>query len=502
MEEKKWFDYVFYPRAVAIIGASPHDLATLAQMSTKMRERLFLVNPNYKEVRGKICYPNILAINEQIDYAILVIPALIVPKVLEECLQKGVKIAQIYSSGFSETGLAERVALEKKVQEITTGRMRIIGPNCFGVYCPRSGLAIIPEAPAEEGEIGVIAQSGSVAESLLYFAFAHNLRFSKVVSYGNGLDLDAPDFLEFFADDPETKIIALYIEGTRNPSRLKETLFKAAPKKPVVAIKGGLTAQGMRVAISHTASLGGTPEIWHALFRQAGVLAVQDFKELLNVLVAMSHSPLPAGKKLAIITNSGGWSVMHTDLALRLGMDIPKFSAQTIAALRQIVPLAGTSISNPLDAWPIFYNLSPSGNIAEIIKIVAADQHIHSLILHFDQFRYLRRALGRDVEKHLPPLISFMVEGCKWAREKGKKTVFLSIPLDPFLEDEEDRYYNLLLKKEFAAQGFPVFAYLEEAVKTLAYLSKFAEKLHNHPAVTVDDLTRDKRTLIGSQEEG
>lgn len=486
MEGKSWFDYVFYPRAVAIIGASPHDIATLAQMSTKIRERLFLVNPNYKEVRGQKCYPSILAIDGPIDYAILVIPAGLVPQVLEECIQKGVKVAQIYSSGFSETGLAERVALEKKVQDVAAGKIRLIGPNCFGVYCPRSGLAIIPEAPSSPGRIGVVAQSGSVAESLLYFASTHNLRFSKVISYGNGLDLDAPDFLEYLGDDGETEIIALYIEGTRNPLRLKEALWQVARRKPVVAIKGGVTAQGIRVAVSHTGALGGTPEIWQAFFKQAGVLEVQNLREMLNVLISLDHSPLPSGPGISIVTNSGGFSVIQTDYALRLGMNIPKFSPETIKALRQIVPLAGTSIANPLDAWPIFYSLSPQGNIAEIIKIVAADPNINALILHFDQFRYLRRALGQEVKKHMDQLVPLMLEGCAWAREKENISVSLAVSLDPFLEDEAERYYNLLLKKEFSAQDFPVFASLEEAIRTLAYLRQWSEKLHYHPAIAMN----------------
>ncbi len=298
--------------------------------------------------------------------------------------------------------------------------------------------------------------------------------------------MDAPDFLEYFADDRETEIIAFYIEGTRNPLRLKKALKQVARQKPVVAIKGGVTAQGIRVALSHTGSLGGAPEIWQAFFKQAGVLEVQNLREMLNVLISLDHFSLPFGPGISIITNSGGFSVIQTDYALRMGMDIPKFSPQTINALRQIVPLAGTSIANPLDAWPIFYSLSPQGNIAEIIKIVAADPNISALILHFDQFRYLRRALGQEVKKHMELLVPLMAEGCAWAREQEKKSVFLAVSLDPFLEDEEERYYNLLLKKEFSAKGLPVFADLEEAIKTLAYLHQWADKLHNHPAIAVN----------------
>jgi acyl-CoA synthetase (NDP forming) len=142
-KDARLFDYIFNPNSVAIIGASPHDLATLAQMSTKIRDRLFLVNPKYTEVRGKKCYPSIADVESEIDYVILIVSATVVPQVLEECIQKGVKVAQIYTAGFSETGIPERIELEKKLKQITEGRIRIIGPNCFGVYCPRSGLSII-----------------------------------------------------------------------------------------------------------------------------------------------------------------------------------------------------------------------------------------------------------------------------------------------------------------------------------------------------------------------
>jgi acyl-CoA synthetase (NDP forming) len=467
------FDHIFNPNSVAIIGASPHDLATLAQMSTKIRDRLFLVNPKYESVRGQKCYPSIAHVEGEIDYAILLVPATVVPQVLGECIQKGVKVAQIYTAGFSETGLPERIELEKRLKQMAEGRIRVIGPNCFGVYCPRSGLAIVPEAPMEEGHIGVVAQSGSVAESFSYFANIKNLRFSKVVSYGNAIDLDAPDFLEYLADDPNTKIIAFYVEGTRNAGRLKTALTWAARQKPVIAIKGGMTEQGMRAVASHTASLTGAPEIWKSLFHQTGSLQVESFDEMVNTVMAFDCSPLPSGKAASIITNSGGFSVIQTDLCRKAGIEIPRFSEETIEALRKRVPLAGTSIGNPLDAWPIYYNASSSGNLADIIRIVSADRNIHSLVFHFDQFRYLRRVLGQGVGAHMKVLLDFMLEGCQSAREKEKKPVLVSIALDPYLEDEEDRNTNLMIKKTFTAKGFPVYANLDAAIRTLSHLYKF-----------------------------
>jgi acyl-CoA synthetase (NDP forming) len=464
------FDYIFNPRSVAIIGASPQDMATHAQTRTKIRDRLFLVNPKYTEVRGKKCYPSISAVESEIDYAILIVSATAIPQVLEECIQKGVKVAQIYTAGFSETGIPERIKLEKKLKQMAEGKIRIIGPNCFGIYCPRSGLSIVPEAPLEEGQVGVVAQSGSVAESFSYFANTKNLKFSKMVSYGNAVDLDAADFLEYLADDPDTKIIALYVEGTSNAARLKMALAKAAKQKPVIAIKGGMTEQGMRAAASHTASLTGTPEIWRSLFKQTGALQVESFDEMVNTVMAFDSSLLPAGRAIAIITNSGGFSVIQTDLCLKAGIEVPRFSRETIEALRALVPLAGTSIGNPLDAWPIYYNISPSGNLADIIKIVSSDRNIHSLVFQFDQFRYLRRALGQGIEAHMKLLIDFMVEGCQHAREKEKKPVVITVSLDPYLEDEEDRNYNLMIKRAFTAKGFPVYSNLDAAIKIISNL--------------------------------
>jgi len=474
-KDDRLFEYIFNPERVAIVGASPHDLGTLAQMSTKIVDRLFLVNPNYREIRGKKCYPSILEVEPGIDYAIMLVPAAALLQVIPECIQKKVKVAQIYTAGFSETGIPERIEMEKRLKEAAAGKIRLIGPNCFGVYSPRSGLAIVPESPGEEGHIGVVTQSGSVAESFSYFARTKNLRFSKVVSYGNAIDLDAPDFLDHLADDPDTQMIAFYVEGTRNAARLKTALTKAARNKPVVAIKGGMTDQGLRAAASHTASLTGTPEIWQALFSQAGVLQVKSFEEMTNILLALGGSPAPAGRAVAIITNSGGFSVIQTDLCLKAGIEVPRFSPDTIKKLRQLVPIAGTSIGNPLDAWPIFYNTSAEGNLADIIKTVSGDGNIDSLVFQFDQFRYLRRVLGPAAGAHLEKVTRFMIEGFEHTRDRQKKPVLVTVSLDPYLEDEEDRNMNLKMKRTLSERGFPVYSNLDGAVKALANLCRLAQ---------------------------
>jgi acyl-CoA synthetase (NDP forming) len=471
------FDYIFDPKSVAIIGASQNDLATLALMNKKVKDRVFLVNPKYNEVLGKKCYPSILEVEDNIDYAVVGVATLVVPQVLNECIQKGVKVVQIYTAGFSETGIPERVELEKKIKEMAEGRIRIIGPNCFGVYCPRSGLSIIPEASLEEGHVGVIAQSGSVAESLSYFGKTKNINFSKVVSYGNAIDLDCADFLEYLADDPDTKIIALYVEGSKNGVRLKAALGKAASQKPVIAIKGGMTEHGKRAASSHTAAMAGNPEVWKSLFKQAGAIQVESFDELVNTIMAFDKSPLPEGNAVSIITNSGGFSVIQTDLCIKAGIEVPKFRQETIDELRKLIPIAGTSIGNPLDAWPIYYNVSSSsGNLTDVIKRVVSDGNIHSLVFQFDQFRYLRRVLGSRVGTHVQLIIDHMVEGCQYARNILGKPVMVCVSLDPYLEDEEERKYNLLIKRAFVDKGFPVYSTLDAAIKSLSNLYSFSAR--------------------------
>jgi acyl-CoA synthetase (NDP forming) len=178
---------------------------------------------------------------------------------------------------------------------------------------------------------------------------------------------------------------------------------------------------------------------------------------------------------MALITNSGGFSVIQTDMCLKAGIAVPRFSPETVAALRTLVPAAGTSIGNPLDAWPIYYNIGPTGNISDIIRIVAADRGIQTLVFQFDQFRYLRRILQKGIDAHMQRLIALMVEGCEQAREKEHKPVLIAVSLDPYLEDEQDRHYNLLLKKTFTARGFPVYATLDATVKAVANLCRCSE---------------------------
>ncbi|OGN97854.1 MAG: hypothetical protein A2Z77_02240 [Chloroflexi bacterium RBG_13_51_36] len=473
-------DYIFYPRTVAVIGASDSDGFSQAMMGTRIREDLFLVNPKYKELHGKRCYASILDIEGEIDYVVIAVPALLVPRVLGECIEKGAKTVHVFTAGFSETGSEERKILEDEVREIARGKVSLIGPNCMGICCPKSGLAFVPDILTEEGPVGVISQSGTFAEQFLSIGKLRNVKFSKVISYGNAIDLDCPDFLEYLTYDPDTKVIALYIEGTKTGERLKTALSEAAKLKPVLALKGGVSEHGRRAASSHTGSLAGSPEIWSSLFKQAGAVQVGDFDELLDAALALSCVPLPAGKGTAIITNSGGFSVVETDLCVKAGLEVPQFTKGTIAELRKMVPIAGTSINNPLDAWPIYYNMTgTAGTLADAIKAVSHDKNIHAVVLHFDEVRYLRHVFGEATEGFLKELVKIMVQGCKYARDEMGKTVMICVSLDAYSEDEKDREYHFLAKRAFEGEQFPVYSTLGASIKTLSNLYRYKAQCRN-----------------------
>jgi acyl-CoA synthetase (NDP forming) len=462
------FEHIFNPRTVALIGTSANSGYSQALMNTKMTYKLFLVNPKYSEFAGRECYASIMNIKAAIDYVVIAAPAPQVPKILSECIEQGVKTAHIFTAGFGETGLAERIKLETEIKDIANGKIRLIGPNCMGIYCSKSGLSFTWDSSFDEGPVGVVSQSGTFGVEFLNIGKIRNLKFSKVISYGNAIDLDCPDFLEYLADDQDTKIIALYMEGTRNGARLQAALSKAAREKPVLALKGGVTDHGSRAASSHTGSLAGSPEIWSSIFKQTGVVQVEDFDELLNTSLALCYAPFPAGKGTGIITNSGGFSVLETDACVNAGLEVPQFRSETLTQLRKIVPIAGTSISNPLDAWPVFYNLKGMpGNLSDIIKIMARDEDINSIILHFDEINYLRHVLGTAFEGHLKEVIDLMVRGCRYARDEIGKPVMICISMETYTEDEEDRRYHLMVKKIFEGEGFPVFPTLRDTIKAL-----------------------------------
>ncbi|TDA33776.1 MAG: acetyl-CoA synthetase, partial [Hadesarchaea archaeon] len=311
--EGKDFDRVFHPRGVAVVGASsnPSKFGFIFYYGLKNSGApVYPVNPNEREVLGDKCYPTVDAIPHQVDYAVISIPAPSVPKVIEDCGRKGVKAVSIYTAGYGEEGTEEGRRRERELAETARrSGVRVIGPNCIGIYCPKGRLSFFAGLPLLEGEVGFLSQSGGHAEELAYKAENWGVRFSKIVSFGNACDVTPEELLEYLGEDPDTRIIGMYIEGSRNGRRFFEVLRRVAARKPVVVWKGGETEAGARAVASHTGSLAGSVQVWRAALRQAGALQVEDFEEMVDVLSALRYLPLPKGRRVAVVGAGGGAGV-------------------------------------------------------------------------------------------------------------------------------------------------------------------------------------------------
>ncbi len=458
-------DVVFYPRSVALIGASKDVGFYIDPISaSKLREKFFLINPRAGEVSGLKCYPSILDVPEPVDYAIFAVPARVVPEALEECGRKGVRVVHIYSSGFSETGLEEGRLLEEEVLKIARKYgIRIIGPNCMGVYCPESGLFFSHDLPSESGPVAFISQSGGQAVNFVFEGLWRGFRFSKVVSYGNALDVDFVELVDYLAGDPKTSIIGAYVEGLRKTGGLLETLRNASEKKPLVILKGGQTEDGARAAASHTGVLAGSAKIWEGLIKQVGAVSVETFEDMADFIMGFLYAFPPKGRGVSIVTTSGGSAVVHSDLCVKEGLRVPRFSEETQAELRKIIPVAGSSIRNPLDAWMAFQ----SGILPEALNIVSRDTNIHSLIVEVQPggFKVYTARDPSVVEK----FTSILGETCKKIMSEQGKPTMIVVTKSIYPE------FEAKIRSKFQSMNLPVYQSIYEAAKALSKLYMYQQ---------------------------
>jgi succinyl-CoA synthetase alpha subunit len=289
-----------------------------------------------------------------LDYVVSCVPAQHTPDLLEDCRAAAVKVVQLYTAGFSETGQAADIELQNRLMEIARkGHIRLIGPNCMGVYCPDWGMSFSLDFPKEAGNIGFLCQSGGNAIYLVRSGASRGLRFSKGMSFGNACDVNECDILEYLADDADTKIIAAYIEGSSNGRRLADVLAKAAAAKPVVIYKGGYTEAGIRAAASHTAAMAGSEAVWEGAIRQAKAIRVNSVDDMIDTLVAVLQMKPPRGLNACVVGVGGGASVVATDELEKAGLRLPPVPASIQERMQQIIPPAGGMLTNPIDAFPL-----------------------------------------------------------------------------------------------------------------------------------------------------
>jgi acyl-CoA synthetase (NDP forming) len=464
-------DEVFSPRGVAVVGASgPGKMSFASLVLNALIEAefpaIYPVNPKYDEVGGLRCYPDLVSIPGAVDHVVVSIPAESAMPLLDECAAKGVKSVHFFTAGFGESGFEARAELEQQMLErARTGGFRIIGPNCVGLFVPKSRVVNVPGAPLEPGPVAFISQSGGHAQELPADGSLRGLRFSKVVSYGNALDVDESELLDYLARDPETEIIAAYIEGVREGRRFLEVLREAAAGKPVVIYKGGRTEAGKRAALGHTASLTSSIGIFEGVCRQTNSIQVESVDEMIDALVALRFvRPLPRGRRVALIGAGGGPSVLASDEIEKAGLLLPQFSSEVQEELRSNFTVAGSIFSNPVDVLAL---AAPEG-ITTAARILSRAPEIDLILYHLGFHPITRWGYGRFASAEFrESMTASLIE----LQEATGRPVLLA--LRPPLEVNALSEF-LAAQESFVAAGLPVFHSLRDAAQAMSRVAAWS----------------------------
>lgn len=378
---------LFSPDSIAVIGAnetpgswgSDAIRAAVASREVSQGRRAYAVNPNRPQVMGVPCYKSVLDIPDPVDLAVIVVRAPLVPDVLRQCVQKGVRAAVVISAGFAETDEAG-VRLQDEIVRIAhDGNIRLVGPNCIGYADLSSGVSSLGVASrTRPGPMALLSQSGTVSASIIQTAASMGIGLSKFVSTGNEADLHLEDYLEYLADDPQTDVIAAYVEGLRQGRRFFRLAAKTSPRKPIVIIKTGGTGGAGAAARSHTGALAGSDVVYSAAFRQTGVIRVSNEEELCDAVLALLTQPLPRGNRVGILTIGGGFGVMATEACEKEGLSVASLGQQTLDRIDGLLP-SRWSHGNPVDMVGV-KTMDEFPTIIECLRAMLEDDNLDSVM--------------------------------------------------------------------------------------------------------------------------
>ncbi|VUT27520.1 MAG: acetyl-CoA synthetase [Candidatus Syntrophoarchaeum sp. GoM_oil] len=457
---------IFNPGSLVVIGASKSRDYYFLRCQKNFKGKLYAVNPSEEEglniVKGVRFYKSILDIPHQIDYAILEVPKRSIREVLNDCGSKGVRYATVFTSGFSESGTEEGAEAEQKlVDAATDAGIKIIGPNCMGIYHPVKGMSFRFDLSMEPGEISFLSQSGGHALNFTILGEMHGIRFDKVVSYGNGAMIDSTDLIDYWIQDDSSKILTAYIEGVKDGRRFLKLLKGATQTKPIIIWKGGTTGAGASAVASHTGALAGDVRIWDVAIEQAGAVSVNNMEELIDTTIAFSKSPLPKGRRVAVVSISGGHCVVLTDTASKYGFEIPAFDEDTKQKLSTLLPDIGTNIKNPIDgaaAWVDPFIAK------ETILAAMEDDNIDSLLVEITTHLMLH-AMVRS-ETTIEALYKVLWD----LKDRSTKPFFV------ILTPSNYEHEKMELERKLIDGDIPVFPSFERAVKALSHLVYYKER--------------------------
>lgn len=460
MSRLEEFRPLFYPETVAVVGASKnpkklgyHCLTSLVKGGFK--GKIYPINPNLTQVHGFKAYSSVKAVPDEVDLAIIVVPNLLVPSIMKECAEKGVKGIVLITAGFKEAEDDLGSKLQNQVAAIANeSKMKVVGPNTFGMTNLHADLnaSFTPEfSLVKRGSISLISQSGGLCHLIAPLSLKEGGGFSKIIGLGNRCNLDFADMLEYLEEDPETKVIAMFIEGVDDARRLFEVASRVAKKKPIVAYKAGRFQASDEAARSHTGTLAGRYDLYMAAFKQAGVITVNSTEELLDAAKALSLCPLPKGNRVAVLSAQAGLSMIASDVCEEKGLVMAVFAEKTIERIKELLPPLSIR-TNPVDMGPAWYDWEVC---REVIQAASTDENVDALVV---------LAAYASANEPLVQEIAGLLGAS--ARQKPVLACFPS-PRDIWLKE----------KRELESAGVPVYPTPERASRALASVVKYAEAL-------------------------
>jgi len=479
MSLKEEMDCLFNPRSVAVVGASNQfgkwGYIILARLQASRSGRpLYAVNRKETEVLGLKAYPTIADVPGPVDLAVIMVPFQSILEVMHDCVSKGVRVAIIITSGMAEIG-GEGARLQQEAVKIARqGGMRLVGPNCLGHIDTHHNVRTVGFLPGvRKGSVAFISQSGNSGQSVTNYGGQMGIGFSKFVSSGNEADLHFEDFVEYLADDDDTKVVLGYIEGFREGRRFFNLAREITRRKPIVVMKAGRTDAGSRAAQSHTASLAGSDAVLDMALRQSGVIRVDELSELVDVAVALLGQPLPRGRRVGVLAMGGGMAVMGADAVRRVGLEMPQFTPATMKKLGEMMSVRW-SRGNPID---------PAGDIVSFQALwsMLEDDNIDSAIIvggvgmisSFPNWVVLPPEARKAARQHRDAIedgeLKDIDTTINLMRKLGKPVFFVPQVMGA---PQRGRVYQALRKNHLSFYANP-----ERAARTLRHLVDYSEYL-------------------------
>ncbi len=462
-------DAVFNPGSIAVVGASSDARKSgakwvLGLKAAGYRGALYPVSSGGGRIADLEIFTSLSAIPDDVECVIASIPVRSVLDLLDECITKRVRVVQFFTAGFSETGSADGKALEREMLErARRSGLRILGPNCIGSFCPECG---IPLGPSPLGRTGVpghvsfVSQSGGISAKLVEYGIARQMHFAKGVSVGNSIDVDASDFLRYFARDDVTHVIGAYLEGTRDGRGLFSALRETCAVKPTVIWKGGRTEAGAAAARSHTGSLASSAPVWSAMLRQAGAIEAANLEELSDCLLLLQQLGPIRARTISIVgglaDGGGGISVSGSDACNDNGLEVPQLEDATRQRLLELIGEVGSILRNPVDVSPAqFRGLD---TLYETIRVVASDRSSDLLLLQED-VDIMHSFLGLPETRKVNAFLSGLPQ------EMGK-------PLVMVLPGGSAEMHRVEVEEQLLAAGIPVFPTMARAARAIALVTQ------------------------------